>query len=174
MIGPTHPEHTILRGAGMALFFAMTLVVIAPGGLEEAVGPSVAEAQGGGGPYNTNGTRFAIGGYDVVAYFTDRQPTRGSEEHSVRWGGRTWLFASAEHAAQFEERPRRYAPQYGGYCAFAMADGRAVRIDPNAWSIVRGKHYLNYSLDVRRRWNGDRASYIAQADEKWPEVRRGL
>ncbi|MEM1416970.1 MAG: YHS domain-containing (seleno)protein [Myxococcota bacterium] len=159
---------------GAAALVVAAAMAVAPDAVRELPFPAIAEAQGGGGPYNRNGSRFAIGGYDPVAYFTDREPTRGSEAHQVRWGGHVWLFASAEHAEQFEASPRRYAPQYGGYCAYAMADGRAVRIDPNAWSIVGGKLYLNYSQDVRRRWNGDRAGYIARANEKWPEVRQSL
>lgn len=134
---------------------------------------ALAVAQGAG-PFNRNGGSAAIGGYDVVAYFTDRRPVRGSAEHSHRWGGATWHFASAEHLSAFRENPRRYAPQYGGYCAYAMARGDAVRIDPNAWSIVGGKLYLNYSPSVQRQWNADRANYIRQANEKWPVTRRSL
>ncbi|MGF1468436.1 MAG: YHS domain-containing (seleno)protein [Sandaracinaceae bacterium] len=132
--------------------------------------PAVAGAQ----VVNRNGTRLAIGGYDPVAYHTDGRPVRGSAEHSHRWGGATWHFASAEHLALFRESPGRYAPAFGGYCAYAMADGRAVRIDPNAWSIVNGRLYLNYDLATRRRWNADRANYIRRASENWPRVRETL
>jgi YHS domain-containing protein len=129
--------------------------------------PNIANAD-----INTNSTNRAIGGYDAVAYFTDRQPTRGVEEFGHSYAGAIWLFASAEHRDQFAARPRRYAPQYGGYCAYAMAQGRRVRIDPQAWSIVRGKLYLNYSLQIRTAWNEDRGQHIETANENWTRLRR--
>jgi len=121
---------------------------------------------------NTNGGDLAIGGYDPVGYFTDGRAVRGSAEHSLEHGGATWRFASAEHRAMFERSPARYLPRYGGYCAYAMAMGRLQRIDPNAFSVVNGKLYLNYSLDIRTRWLEDRDDYIRQADGHWPTVRR--
>ncbi|MFT5355599.1 MAG: YHS domain-containing protein [Polyangiales bacterium] len=128
--------------------------------------PNVANAD-----INTNSSNRAIGGYDVVAYFTNRQPTRGLEEFRHSYAGATWLFTSAENRDQFAARPQRYAPQYGGYCAYAMAQGRRVRIDPRAWSIVRGKLYLNYSLQIRTTWSEDRAQHIESANENWLGLR---
>ncbi len=115
----------------------------------------------------------AIQGYDVVAYFTDHRAVRGSTEHEVVWEGATWRFASAAHASTFRAAPDRYAPEYGGFCAYAMARGERVRIDPEAWSIAGGKLYLNYSLSVRTRWSEDRADYIRDADRHWAEMLRG-
>lgn len=135
-----------------------------------AFAPALAAAQ----PFNTNGTSLAIGGYDPVAYFTDRRARQGSADHEHRWGGATWRFATAEHLAAFRANPSRYAPQFGGYCAYAMARGDAVRIDPQAWSVVGGKLYLNYSRDIRSRWNEDRDDYIRRARDQWPRVRRSL
>jgi len=154
-------KRTIVTLAAFTLATVAVLLSL-PGGL--------AEAQ----VINRNGTRWAIGGYDPVAYFTESKPVRGDGGHQHRWGGATWLFSSAENKAKFVESPGKYAPEYGGYCAFAMAQGRAVRIDPNAWTIHQGRLYLNYDLATRSRWNADRAKYIRQANEKWPEVRAGL
>jgi YHS domain-containing protein len=123
-------------------------------------------------PINTNGTRFAIGGYDPVAFFTDRRPVRGREEFSAQWSGATWLFASDAHRATFVASPQRYAPKYGGYCAYAVSQGRFQRIDPNAWTVVAGKLYLNYSIEIRNRWSEDRDDYIEDANEKWPALAR--
>ena len=86
--------------------------------------------------------------------------------------GARWLFASEEHRAGFEASPGRYAPAYGGYCAFAAADGRLAPIDPEAWSIEGGRLYLNYSMAIRTEWQADRARFIERADARWPELSR--
>lgn len=117
----------------------------------------------------------AIEGYDTVAYFKDGQPTKGSEEFAYDWLGATWLFASAEHRDLFAEQPVSYAPQYGGHCALGTAFGESTaNIDPEAWSIVDGKLYLQYSKGGREEWERDRANRIAAADQKWPEVKAKL
>ena len=121
---------------------------------------------------NGNGTPNAIGGYDAVAYFTDHAPAAGSSDHAFDWHGAHWLFASEAHRALFAASPTRYAPAYGGYCAFAAADGRLARIDPQAWHIEGGRLFLNYSLDIRRQWLDGRAHFIEQADVRWPELSR--
>lgn len=122
---------------------------------------------------NRNGSEWAIGGFDPVAYFTDHAAVRGDPAHSAEWHGARWLFASEEHRARFVASPDRYAPAYGGYCAYAASQGRLVRIDPEAWSIEGGRLYLNYSLDIRRTWLADRARFIRDADARWPELARG-
>ena len=114
----------------------------------------------------------AINGYDAVAYFTQNAPVAGSSDHVFDWRGARWHFASAENRAAFAADPERYAPRYGGFCAFAMAQGQKVKTDPAAFSIVDGKLYLNYDLPVRDRWDADRANFIAAADERWPKVSR--
>lgn len=124
-----------------------------------ALSPSAAWAQ-----VNT------MGGYDVVAYFTDHAAVRGSSEHAFTWHGAAFHFASEAHRATFAASPARYAPAYGGYCAYAAADGRLVSVDPSAWSIVRGRLYLNDSLEIRSRWLSDRDHSIEEADRRWPEL----
>jgi YHS domain-containing protein len=121
---------------------------------------------------NTNGGDVAIGGYDPVAYFTDGRAVRGRAEHAAEHDGAVFHFASAEHRRMFVGSPARYLPQYGGYCAYAMAQGRLQRIDPDAFTVAGGKLYLNYSLDIRARWLERRDDYIREADRRWPEVRR--
>ena len=112
----------------------------------------------------------AIRGYDPVAYFDRKGPVKGSKQFSHAWGGATWYFASVEHRDKFASEPERYAPRYGGYCAYAVAQGYTADIDPSAWSIVDEKLYLNYSLSVRERWNKDIPGYIRKADASWPAV----
>jgi len=114
----------------------------------------------------------AIRGYDPVAYFTQGQPVRGEAAHAAEWNGATWHFASADNRAAFLAEPEAYAPQYGGYCAFGVAQGALVEIDPHAWSIVDGKLYLNLSRRFQRRWERDIPGFIARADANWPNLRR--
>jgi YHS domain-containing protein len=114
----------------------------------------------------------AIRGFDPVAYFADSRPVKGSDQFTHRWKGATWRFASAENRDRFAAAPEKYAPQYGGYCAYGVAQNYAVSIDPQAWSIVEGKLYLNYSRGVRDTWNKDIPGYIGKADANWPAVLR--
>jgi YHS domain-containing protein len=112
----------------------------------------------------------AIRGYDPVAYFTDAKPVEGSDKFTHTWKGATWRFASAENRDRFVAAPEKYAPQYGGYCAYGVAGGYTVSIDPAAWSVVDGKLYLNYSRGVQSDWNKDIPGYIRKADANWPKA----
>lgn len=112
----------------------------------------------------------AIRGYDPVAYFTERRPVKGSAQSTHRWNGATWRFASAENRDRFAAAPEKYAPQYGGYCAYGVAGGYAVKIEPDAWSVVDGKLYLNYDRSVQKSWQSDVPGYIRKADANWPGV----
>ncbi len=112
----------------------------------------------------------AIGGTDPVAYFTDGGPVLGSAAHGLNWRGAQWLFASAENRALFEADPERYAPAYGGYCAWAMSEGYLAPTIPEAWTIYEERLYLNANLRIRRRWERDIPGHIARADANWPGV----
>lgn len=113
---------------------------------------------------------IAIGGADPVAYFTDDTFVAGSTEHTYEWDGATWQFASAENRDLFAASPEEYAPQYGGYCAWAVGQNALAAIDPNAWSIVDGKLYLNANKRIQNRWSEDIPGNIALADENWPTL----
>lgn len=112
----------------------------------------------------------AVRGYDPVAYFTEGKPVKGSKQYSTEWNGAKWYFTSAGNRDRFRADPKKYAPQYGGYCAYAVANGYTASTDPNAWSIVDGKLYLNYSLGVREQWKEDIPGHIARANKNWPGV----
>ncbi|MEM6252802.1 MAG: YHS domain-containing (seleno)protein [Cyanobacteria bacterium P01_D01_bin.156] len=116
------------------------------------------------------GDSLAIRGYDPVAYFTVGAPVEGSSDYEYEWNGATWRFSSAAHKQLFANNPDAYAPQYGGYCAKALSEGNMASTVPEAWDIVEGKLYLNYSLDVQRQWQGDVPGNIAKADAKWPSI----
>jgi YHS domain-containing protein len=113
---------------------------------------------------------LAVSGYDPVAYFTEGKPVEGSGEYSYEWQGATWRFASAIHLDRFRADPARYAPQFGGYCAWAVSQGYTASADPQAWRIVDGKLYLNYNLDVQETWEQDVPGNIAKAGANWPAV----
>jgi YHS domain-containing protein len=113
---------------------------------------------------------FAINGYDPVAYFKSGEPIAGSGDHAAEWNGAKWLFSNEENRSQFEESPEKYAPQYGGYCAYAVSRGYTASTDPDAWTIYDGKLYLNYNKAVRLLWSRDIPGHVASADGNWPDV----
>ena len=117
---------------------------------------------------------IAIQGYDPVAYFTDGQAVKGSDEFAYEWLGAVWYFASAEHREVFAADPVKYAPQYGGYCASAMVGGQAAAADPEAWRIVDGKLYLVYSQGGLQEWSNDAPEEIKKADARWEQLRADL
>jgi YHS domain-containing protein len=112
----------------------------------------------------------AVGGYDAVAYHTQGKAVPGSPEFTVQWKGATWRFASQESLDRFRADPEAYAPQYGGYCAYGVAQGYAVKGEPEIWKIVDGKLYLNYDRRIQGRWEVDIAGHIVKADARWPKV----
>jgi YHS domain-containing protein len=117
---------------------------------------------------------LAIRGYDPVAYFESGRPVGGQAAFTHVWRGATWRFASAANRDAFAADPGKFAPQYGGFCAFAVASGYSAPIDPAAWKIVDGRLYLNYDRSVQRRWEADIPGFIAKGDANWPQVAAGL
>lgn len=112
----------------------------------------------------------AINGYDPVAYFTEAQPVKGSAGLSSVFNGATWHFASAENKARFDAVPAEFAPQFGGYCAYAASKGYIAPTDPAAWTVHDGKLYLNYSLRARELWSADIPGNIALGEANWPGI----
>lgn len=115
----------------------------------------------------------AIRGADPVAFFglgEDDAPVMGLAEHALDWNGATWHFASAENCARFEATPEAYAPAFGGYCAYAAARGYVATTVPEAWSVVEGRLFLNYSLRIRRRWLREIPDAIALGDANYPAL----
>ena len=110
---------------------------------------------------------LAIRGTDPVAYFTESRPVAGSPEFSYTWNEATWQFSSAENRDKFAENPEQYAPQYGGFCAWAVSQGKTATTDPEAWKIVDGKLYLNYSRERQEAWEEDIPGNIEKADANW-------
>ena len=113
----------------------------------------------------------AVEGYDVVAYFEEGRPVEGSREHAHEWMGATWRFSTAANRAAFLAEPEKFAPKFGGYCAWAVSQGYTASTAPEAWTIVDGKLYLNYSKSVMKDWLADRDAFIAKANKNWPGIR---
>ena len=112
----------------------------------------------------------AVGGYDPVAYLTDGKPVAGKSGITHSWKGATWRFASEKNRDLFKAKPEAYAPQYGGYCAWAVSQGYTAKGDPNHWKVVDGKLFLNYDANVQRNWEKDVPGHIANANKNWPKV----
>lgn len=114
----------------------------------------------------------ALGGYDPVSYFRQQEAARGNPEYRHRYNGSTWHFSNELHRDLFAEDPRQYAPQYGGFCAYAITQGQLVPVDPYAWTIHEGKLYLNYSTRVRAAWRANLDRYLEAAAENWEILKR--
>ena len=121
-------------------------------------------------PVFTTRGNVAIRGYDPVAYFTEEKATEGSREFTHEWQGAIWRFKNAENRDLFAADPEKYAPQYGGYCAWAVSRDYTAATDPDAFTLVNGKLYLNYNAKVMKQWLEDRDGNIESADKNWPAV----
>ncbi|MBL8115116.1 MAG: hypothetical protein JNK60_19690 [Acidobacteria bacterium] len=113
---------------------------------------------------------LAVSGYDTVAYFTEGRPAAGKPELETEWRGAKWRFSTAANRDAFQAAPEKYAPQYGGYCAWAVSRDYTYSADPLAWKIVDGKLYLNYNKDVQKKWAAELPTIIQKADGNWPAV----
>ena len=112
----------------------------------------------------------AIEGADAVAYFTEKKTVKGSSEYTHRWKGARWRFQNAANRDAFAARPEKYAPQFGGYCAWAVSRGYTTDIDPEAWTVHKGRLCLNYSKGVRDEWAQDIPGNITKGENNWPQV----
>jgi YHS domain-containing protein len=121
-------------------------------------------------PVNKDRKGAGLRGYDPVAYFTEGRPVRGNASYTTTWNGATWFFSSKANKDLFVEEPERYAPQYGGYCAYAVGNNYTADGDPTAWSIEQGKLYVNYNKNVRELWLKDTSNLIQKGDANWPKL----
>jgi YHS domain-containing protein len=146
--------------ASLAMLAALSVSLLA------AVPASAREAE----VYTGTFSSLAVGGYDTVAYFKAGKPVQGTAQFTTEYKGATWRFASADNLAAFKANPTAFAPQYGGYCAWAVSQNYTASGDPNYWKIVNGKLYLNYDKSVQATWEKDIPGFIAKADKNWPGV----
>ena len=138
-------------------------------GIAAAIGAFNLNSKSGIDPVNKDAAGRALRGYDAVAYFREGRASEGRTEFTHTWNGAHWLFESAEHRDAFAREPGAYAPQYGGYCSYAVAHGYTADADPQAWKIVNGKLYLNYNVEVRKLWEQDIPGFLQKSEQNWPQ-----
>ena len=151
--------HALRFRRGLAAFAGITAVALAT---------SVAAA--GAADQNLGADGLALEGYDPVAYFTEGEPIRGSTDHTATHDGASYRFANAAHRAAFVAEPAKYLPAYGGFCAYGLAMGQKVDVDPEVFEIVDGQLYLNVNPRVQRRWEANIAGFVETADHNWSLV----
>ncbi len=120
---------------------------------------------------NTDATGYVIRGYDPVAFFTEGRPVPGRPDFSAEYNGGTYLFATAANRDAFKANAEKYAPQYGGYCAYGVAVGKKFDIDAASWRIVDGKLYFNLNPVILEKWRAEANEYIRKSEENWPKIR---
>jgi YHS domain-containing protein len=162
----SHSPHYRPRAIGLLLWISILVLAAAcaptPGKVSQT--KAVPEL------YTTNG--LALDGYDPVAYFSDGQPVQGVVGNEIEWHGVRWRFSTAEHATAFVKDPEHYAPQFGGYCAFAVSRGTTASGDPHQWAIVDNKLYVNNNAFAMRLWDKDRPENIAAGQQNWPLLKK--
>jgi YHS domain-containing protein len=123
-------------------------------------------------PVNAETNNLAVRGFDTVAFFTDKKLTRGKAEFVYDWLGAKWQFSSAENLDLFKQNPEKYAPQFGGYCSYAVSHGYTADADPGTWKIVDGKLYLNYNHEVKKMWEQNQQQFIKDGEKNWAEFQK--
>ena len=122
-------------------------------------------------PVSVDKANVALSGYDTVAYFTDGKAVKGSAQAVVEWNGAKWRFSSSTNMRLFEANPEKYMPSFGGYCSFAISNGKAVRCDPEAFLIRDGRLYVMKNKDLLRIWSTDHEGYLSKAKAQWAKRR---
>lgn len=119
--------------------------------------------------YTSWRNNVAVGGYDAVSFFTGN-PQKGEREFSTAYKGAKWYFQTEANRDLFVSNPTAFEPQYGGYCAWAVAKGKLAKGKPTHWYVEDGKLYLNFSDRIRDRWLADKEDFIAEANRRWPAI----
>lgn len=161
----THLDEIMLNFNSSPHFLGAAIVAVSI----LAIAPSTSFAvKNTGGEFNTLYAGLGAKGYDVVAYFTDKAPVQGSDKLTATYGGVTWQFASAEHRDAFKADPAKYAPQYGGFCAWGVSQGKLFDVDPvNGWTVTNNKLYLNFNGDINQTFARDADALVSKAERNW-------
>lgn len=117
-------------------------------------------------------SRVALDGYDPVAFFTDARPMNGSPFIKATYGGADYFFATEEHKQLFTADPEKYAPQYGGFCAYGVGYDALFPVEIDTWQIRNGKLYLNLNSEILEKFNADFEGNVAKANKSWPGLVR--
>jgi len=120
--------------------------------------------------YTSFFSSVAVSGYDTVAYFTESKAIKGNAQYSTEHKGVEWHFSSQANLKLFKNTPEKYTPQYGGYCAWAVAHNDTAKSDPQQWTIHNNKLYLNYNSEIQGQWLQNKTMLITNADRYWPTL----
>jgi YHS domain-containing protein len=119
---------------------------------------------------NLSSEGLILDGYDPVAFFTEKKPVKGSSQFQSKFEEATYYFASAENKAKFESEPKKYQPQFGGWCAYAVSLGRIAPIEVNNWSIVEGKLVFQHNARAVAGWEKNPVGNLHLAEHYWAKV----
>lgn len=155
--------HLKFSPVDIAVALVMSFLLLTP--------PLHAGVPGSTSPINLDAQGLALQGYDPVAYFEGGKPTRGTKKLLASYGGARYLFASEAHRKLFLENPKKYVPEYGGFCAAGASYGEKVDIDPETGKVVDGKLYLNNGQKALEFFDRDTPNTILRANEKWPTTK---
>ena len=144
---------------------AITAALLAPAAL---AAPAYADSAPIYTPFHNS---VAVGGYDTVSYFSGK-PMKGDKRYTTEYKGAKWYFATQANLDLFSANPKAFAPQYGGYCAWAIAHGKLAKGSPKDWHVEDGKLYLNFNKRIQDQWLADKDQLIVEADARWPDVLR--
>jgi YHS domain-containing protein len=136
-----------------------------------AITPAFAGVPGSTSSINVDAQGLALGGYDPVAYFDTGKPTHGEAKITASYGGARYQFASEAHRKTFLSDPKKYVPEFGGFCAVGTSFGEKVDIDPNTGKVVKGKLYVNSNPKAQAIFDKDTTGTITRAEHKWPAVK---
>ena len=163
----------LIRNTLLCLAFVAggRLVLAAAYGQEAGHDTSKMQSTQGGSSVNKGDDGTAVKGYDVVAYFEQKEPMKGDSKYSYEYNGARYRFISAGHLDLFAKNPETYLPQYGGYCAVGASMGHKADIDPVSWAVIDGKLYLNSSKGAQKLFIKNPQSAIKQADQNWAKLK---
>lgn len=119
--------------------------------------------------YTSWKNNLAVSGYDPVSFFSGK-PNQGKAKYSYEYQGAEWRFSTRGNLELFKTNPDAFLPQYGGYCAWAIAKGKLAKGSPKHWTVEDGKLYINFNARIKRRWEKDVSGFIEQADLEWPDI----
>ncbi|WP_370979401.1 YHS domain-containing (seleno)protein [Agaribacterium sp. ZY112] len=123
-----------------------------------------------GADTETDSNDVILAGHDAVAYFTENKPVLGSAEYTATYNDAIYRFSSAKNRDLFSANPTKYAPQYGGFCAYGTTFGKKFEIDGKAFEVVDGKLFVNKNVSVYEAWKKDVPTHISQANKEWPAI----
>ena len=124
-----------------------------------------------GADTETDENSIILAGHDAVAYFTEGKPVLGKMNITAVYNGAIYRFSSTGNRDMFVNNPSKYAPAYGGFCAYGTTFGKKFEINGKAFEIVDGVLYVNKDESVYKAWAKDIPTHIVEADEEWPEIK---